>query len=224
MSLWSAWTKFGFAELFNVRYTIRIARPRIVELDEVVVAAMACFREHGYDATSVRDLELATGLKAPSIYKAFGSKAGLFEAALDRYRRDVVDRRVNEHLRPDLGLSGIRSFFTSTYSVEPLPSHGCLLTNSAIEFSMIEQCAQRKVTRGLRAIREALGAQLHTARATGDLPSSLDIDSAADVLLVLYEGMLTLARTGRTMKVDFDRVIDATLQHLLHTTPSGATS
>jgi TetR/AcrR family transcriptional regulator, transcriptional repressor for nem operon len=189
-----------------------MARPRIVELDEVVVAAMACFREHGYDATSVRDLELATGLKAPSIYKAFGSKAGLFDATLDRYRRDVVDRRVIEHLRPERGLSGIRSFFTSTYSIEPLPTHGCLLTNSAIEFSTIEPRAQRKVTRGIRAIREALAAQLHGAQTAGELPDGLDIGAAADILLVLYEGMLALARTGRTLKVDFDGVVDATMQ------------
>jgi TetR/AcrR family transcriptional regulator, transcriptional repressor for nem operon len=196
-----------------------MARPRIVELDEVVVAAMACFREHGYDATSVRDLELATGLKAPSIYKAFGSKAGLFDATLDRYRRDVVDRRVSEHLRPERGLGGILSFFTSTYSIEPLPTHGCLLTNSAIEFSLIEQRSQRKVTRGIRAIREALDAQLHAAQAAGELPDDLDVGAAADILLVLYEGMLALARTGRTLKVDVDRVVDATMQLLSNPIP-----
>jgi hypothetical protein len=101
-----------------------------------------------------RELELATGLKAPSIYKAFDSKAGLFDATLDRYRRDVVDRRVSEHLLLERGLGGILSFFTWTYSIEPLPTHGCLLTNSAIEFSMIDQRAQRKVTRGPRGADE----------------------------------------------------------------------
>jgi TetR/AcrR family transcriptional regulator, transcriptional repressor for nem operon len=170
-----------------------MARPRIVELDVVVVVAMGCFREHGYYATSLLDLELATGLKAPSIYKAFGSKAGIFNATLDRYRRDVVDRRVREHLRPELGLGGIRTFFTSTYSVEPLPTHGCLLTNSAIEFSMIEQRAQRRVTRGIGAIREALAKQLHASQTAGELPDTLDTGAAADILLVLYEGMLALA-------------------------------
>jgi TetR/AcrR family transcriptional regulator, transcriptional repressor for nem operon len=201
-----------------------MGRPRIVELDEVVLAAMACFREHGYDATSVRDLELATGLKAPSIYKAFGSKAGLFEATLDRYRSDVVERRVDEHLRAEQGLAGIRSFFTSTYSVEPLPAHGCLLTTSAIEFSMIEPGAQRKVTNGLAAIKEALAAQLRTAQTAGELSDALDIGAAADTLLVLYEGMLALARAEQTINVDFDRVIDSTLQHLSNPTPQGASS
>ena len=196
-----------------------MARPRSVELDQVVVSALACFREHGYDATSVRALEVATGLKAPSLYKAFGSKAGLFEAALDRYRSDVVDRRVDEHLRPEQGVAGIRSFFTSTYLVEPLPTHGCLLTNSAIEFSMIERRAQHKIAQGLGTIREAFATQLRAAQTTGELSDTLDIESAADILLVLYEGMLALARTGRSMDVDFDRVVDATLQLLSIPTP-----
>ena len=199
-----------------------MARPRIVELDEVVISAMSCFRERGYDATSVRDLELATGLKAPSIYKAFDSKAGLFEAALDRYRSDVVDRRVDEHLRPELGVAGIRSFFTSTYTVEPLPTHGCLLTNSAIEFSALERRAQRKVTQGLGAIQEALSAQLRSAQAAREIGDTVDIGSVTDMLLVLYEGMLAMARTGRSLTVDFDRAIDTALQLLSNPTPRGA--
>ena len=199
-----------------------MARPRIVELDEVIVAAMACFRERGYDATSVRNLELATGLKAPSIYKAFGSKAGLFEVALDRYRSDVVDRRVEEYLRSELGIAGIRSFFTSTYTVESLPTHGCLLTNSAIEFPAIEQRAQRKVTQGLATIREALSAQLRSAQAAGEVGDTVNIGSVADMLLVLYEGMLALARTGRSLTLDFDRIIETALQLLSNPTSQGA--
>ena len=88
---------------------------------------------------------------------------------------------------------------------------------------MIERRAQHKVTRGLGAIREALAAQVRASQIAGELPNTLDVDAAADTLLVLYEGMLALARTGRK-SVDFDRVIDATLQHLSNPTPQGATS
>lgn len=87
---------------------------------------------------------------------------------------------------------------------------------------MIEQRAQRKVTQGLGPIREALAAQVRTAQIAGELPDALDVGATADTLLVPYEGMLALARTGRTVKVDFDRVIDATLQHLANPTPQGA--
>ena len=175
---------------------------------------MACFREHGYAATSIRDLERATGLKAASLYNAFGNKAGLFNAVLDRYRTDVVDRRTSEHLRPELGTAGIRSFFMSTYTTEPLPAHGCLLTNSAIEFSSIESGARRQVKRGLTSIRQAFASLLRAAQVGGEIAESVDIDATADALLVLYEGMLAMLRTGRAMNVDFDRVIEAILAQL----------
>jgi TetR/AcrR family transcriptional regulator, transcriptional repressor for nem operon len=175
---------------------------------------MACFREHGFDATSVRDLEHATGLKATSIYNAFGSKAGLFDAVLDRYLKDVVDRRISEHLRPELGLLGIRSFFDSTHTIEKLPSHGCLLTNTAIEFASIDDHAQRAVKRGLNTIRNAFRAQLQAARDVGQVGDNVNIEGAADALLVFYEGMLAMLRTGQSMNLDLGRAVDTTLRLL----------
>lgn len=201
--------------LFIDRYSKGMGRPRTVELDDAVAAAMACFREHGFEATSIRDLELATGLKATSLYNAFGNKAGLFQAVLDRYRIDVVDRRIDEHLRPELGIGGIRSFFVSTYTVEPSPRHGCLVTNSAIEFAAIDAAAQHRVEGGLDRIRDAFAAQLTASVASGELVAHVDIDATADLLLVLYEGMLTLLRAGQETRVDFGRAVDAVLAHLI---------
>lgn len=194
-----------------------MGRPRVAEIDDVVLAAMALFRERGYDATSIRDLEAATGLKAASLYKAFGSKAGLFDASLARYHRDVVERRTAEHLRPELGLAGIRSFFTSTYLTEPQPAHGCLVTNSAVEYASIDPAAQRRVREGLEGIRNALAHQLRAAKDTGEV-RDIDVGSTADALLVLYEGMLVLARTGRATRINLDRTIDGVLRLI---TPTG---
>lgn len=179
---------------------------------------MALFRERGFESTSIRDLEAATRLKAASLYQAFGSKAGLFEASLARYQRDVVERRAAEHLRPELGLAGVRSFFTSTYATEPHPAHGCLVTNSAVEYATIDQRARRRVHDGLDTIREALAGQLRAARAAGEL-RDVDIDATADALLVLYEGMLVMARTDWSVHIDMDRTIDGVLRLI---TPTGA--
>jgi TetR/AcrR family transcriptional regulator, transcriptional repressor for nem operon len=192
-----------------------MGRPRTVELDDAVVAAVACFREHGFEATSIRDLESATGLKATSLYNAFGSKAGLFRAVLDRYRVDVVDRRIDEHLRPDLGVGGIRSFFVSTYTIEPSPSHGCLVTNSVIEFAAIDTDARNRVEDGLGRIRDAFAAQLDAAVVSSEHVAHVDVDVTADLLLVLYEGMLTMLRAGQETRVDFARAVDAVLAPLI---------
>ena len=64
-----------------------MARPREFDESEVLDAAIAAFWRGGYAATSISDLQAATGLSRGSLYKAFGYKHGLFLAALDRYLR-----------------------------------------------------------------------------------------------------------------------------------------
>ncbi|MEU8383663.1 TetR/AcrR family transcriptional regulator [Streptosporangium sp. NPDC048865] len=47
---------------------------------------MFVFRHKGYEGTSVQELVEATGVGRGSLYAAFGSKDGLYQAVLDRYR------------------------------------------------------------------------------------------------------------------------------------------
>ncbi|SNT55375.1 TetR/AcrR family transcriptional regulator, transcriptional repressor for nem operon [Asanoa hainanensis] len=63
-----------------------MARTREFDLDTAVDAAMGVFRAKGYEGASMRDLAEATNLGSGSLYAAFGSKEGLYLAALDRYR------------------------------------------------------------------------------------------------------------------------------------------
>lgn len=58
-----------------------MGRPRSFDETEVLQRASAAFL-HGYSATSVDDLVVALGLHRGSLYKAFGSKRGVFLMAL----------------------------------------------------------------------------------------------------------------------------------------------
>jgi AcrR family transcriptional regulator len=49
----------------------------------VLTAARKLFSIHGYRGTSTRDVAAAAGVTAPAIYRHFGSKQGLFEAAVE---------------------------------------------------------------------------------------------------------------------------------------------
>lgn len=49
---------------------------------------MRLFWRHGYEGVSIGDLTHAIGIAPPSLYAAFGNKAGLFRAALARYEAD----------------------------------------------------------------------------------------------------------------------------------------
>lgn len=59
-----------------------IGRPRNFDERTVLAAATGLFVRLGYEATSIDDLVSATGIHRGSLYKAFGSKHGIFVAAL----------------------------------------------------------------------------------------------------------------------------------------------
>jgi len=60
-------------------------RPRSFDVDMAIDTAMRLFHARGYDAVGVAELAGALGIKPPSFYAAFGSKAGLLERAIERY-------------------------------------------------------------------------------------------------------------------------------------------
>src|SRR4051794_4897075 len=61
-----------------------MARPRKFKESDVLDRAADVFGRHGYDGSTMLELTAAMGLNSPSIYAAFGSKRGLFDAVLRR--------------------------------------------------------------------------------------------------------------------------------------------
>jgi TetR/AcrR family transcriptional repressor of nem operon len=67
-----------------------MGRPRGFDEAAVVRAAAALFAERAYDGVSVDDLVAHLGVHRNSLYKTFGSKRGLYLAALRWHVRDQV--------------------------------------------------------------------------------------------------------------------------------------
>ncbi|MGK9170931.1 TetR/AcrR family transcriptional regulator [Inquilinus limosus] len=67
----------------------RGGRPWSFDRDKAVEIAMRLFWRHGYEGVSVGDLTKAIGIAPPSLYAAFGSKAGLYREALARYEQGI---------------------------------------------------------------------------------------------------------------------------------------
>lgn len=62
-------------------------RPASFEREAAVRTALDLFWARGYEGVSIADLTAAIGIAPPSLYHAFGSKAGLFEEAVALYER-----------------------------------------------------------------------------------------------------------------------------------------
>ncbi|WP_082373099.1 TetR/AcrR family transcriptional regulator [Nocardia sp. NRRL S-836] len=71
-----------------------MGRRRSFDVDEVVAAAAELFARRTYDGVSIDDLVTHLGVHRNSLYGVFGSKRGLYLAALRRH----VERDVRPHL------------------------------------------------------------------------------------------------------------------------------
>lgn len=60
-------------------------RPPKYDHDAVVGAAISAFFRQGYEATTLADLEEATGVDRSTLYNSFGGKAGLYSLATGTY-------------------------------------------------------------------------------------------------------------------------------------------
>lgn len=113
-----------------------MGRTQSFDTDEVVRAARAVFWAHGYEAAALPDLEKATGLRRSSLYHAFGSKRGLFGAAVTSYLDEVVRPRLAPLTGDPVAPGALEEYLlglrAALLRAETLPGKsGCLLVNSA---------------------------------------------------------------------------------------------
>lgn len=113
-----------------------MGRPQSFDRDTVVRAARSLFWKHGYEDASVPELEGATGLGRSSIYNAFGSKRGLFDAAVQSYLNEVVRPRLRPLLAGHVSSTALTDYLDELHNAfirsGSMPrTNGCLLVNSA---------------------------------------------------------------------------------------------
>ena len=132
-----------------------MGRLQSFERTTVVQAARDLFWDKGFEATSLADLEDATGLRRSSLYHAFGSKRGLFDAAVEDYQASVIRPRLRTLTGPGIGRASLLAYFSELRSAvsalpEDSPRRGCLLVNCAAGLAGHDDLA-RQVVEGYRS-------------------------------------------------------------------------
>ncbi|TDW31153.1 TetR/AcrR family transcriptional regulator [Cryobacterium psychrophilum] len=178
-----------------------MGRLQSFERTTVVQAARDLFWDKGFEAASLADLEAVTGLKRSSLYHAFGSKRGLFNAAVEDYQDTVIRPRLSILTEGGGGRSSLIAYFEELRSVvsalpEDSPRRGCLLVNCAAGLAGHDDLA-RQIVEGYRseltnALRDALGA----AGSTPGHPASERAPERARTLASLAMSAMLLARVN----------------------------
>ena len=181
-----------------------MGRRRAYDTDVVVEAARDVFWQHGYELTSIADLEERTGLDRSSLYHAFGSKQGLFEAALRSYLKEAIESRLAGMRQPDAGVAAIVAFFggmAQTFRAHPeQASYGCLMVNTLGELGA--QDAHSALAEAYRdSFRAAFGTALSQAAARGEVDSER-VRPRANLLATVTMGLFISARIDPTDAAD----------------------
>ncbi len=108
-------------------------RPRGFDREEAVATALRLFRRHGYEGVSLAMLTEAIGIAPPSLYAAFGSKAGLYQAALERYAAGFSVFDLATDASAPLGVAVERMFERAISSVcGPPGERGCMISTGLL--------------------------------------------------------------------------------------------
>ncbi len=174
-----------------------MARPR--EFDEVTAleAAIECFWQHGYEATSVRDLADKMEISAPSLYNAYGDKHALFVQALEHYldhSARALIKRLESSLPPK---QAIRRFIGEIieHSVSDRKRRGCFLINSALEVAPHDKELGAFVADCFAEIEAFFYRSIKAAQAEGAVPWDRAAKDLARLLLGVLIGIRVLARS-----------------------------
>ena len=174
-----------------------MARPRGFDETAALDAAIECFRQRGYEGTSIRDLTDCMGIGPTSLYNSFGDKRALFIKALERY----VDCSVRARLaRLESSLppkQAVRTLIEDVVerSLTDRTRGGCLLINSALEIAPHDPEVGAEIAKRLGEIEGFFRRSISAAQSSGTIPRKLNSSDFARLLLSVLLGIRVLARS-----------------------------
>ena len=173
-----------------------MGRKKTYDRDVLLGRAMEMFRDHGFAGTSTQMLTEGLGVNRFSLYAEFGSKQGIFDAALKRYDEEVVQRNFGPLEAPGAGIAEVRALleFFASASEGPASGRGCLLCNTAVEFGPDDPSGSGFVQRYFDRLSKAFYAALSNARRNSELRGSVDPREEAGFFTASVLGLFVMLR------------------------------
>jgi TetR/AcrR family transcriptional repressor of nem operon len=173
-----------------------VARPR--EFDEATAldAAMQCFWDQGYEATSMRDLADQIGITGTSLYNAFGDKRSLYRRSLEHYLEQSIRDRI-KRLDGMPPREMIEAFFIEIVerSISDKARRGCMLVNTGLEIAPHDPDFRQMVAEEFSFIEGFFRRCVKAGQEAGTVRSDVPAGELAKMLLSLLLGLRVLARS-----------------------------
>lgn len=180
-----------------------VGRPRSFDRDDALKKAMYVFWEKGYEGTTMADLIQSIGMKAPSIYAAFGNKDTIFREAVQAYLPIVLKGQLaalNRSAAIDEAVQTSLQECVSLFSAQDNP-HTCLIMTAAI--NVAPEHAEHVAS--LKALREEYKAvwqkRFEKAKSDQQLLGEVNASELAEYFTTLIQGMALKAKDGASEDV-----------------------
>lgn len=184
--------------------------PRSASTRQRIVEATAeLFNKKGVFGTSIKDLEMATGMTRGSIYGNFENKDSLAIAVFDfnsELKRSLIIDEVNRHERyKDKLLAHVLLHYPSAKT--PFTAGGCPLQNTTIEADDTDEILRNKAGRALNLWTGDLKEIIEKGISVNQFKADTDAMGTAVHIISIIEGASLFARSTQDMKY-VNRLLD----------------
>lgn len=182
-------------------------RPTIYEDSNIIKKAQEVFWQKGYSATSLSDLQKATGAGAGSFYNTFkGGKKEVFKKAIEE-RRLAFDAFKNELAKSNSPLELIKDFFRSIAEADANEHlKGCIIANTVVEMTYIDEDLEANAVQILKEVEQMFTATIKTEQAKGNILSKTSPEILGKYLITFWCGLNTLRRMYPDKKILKDQI------------------
>jgi TetR/AcrR family transcriptional repressor of nem operon len=163
---------------------------------EVAEKALEVFWEKGFERTSLRDLEAATGVNRYGLYDSFKDKEGLFRECLEQYCAGT-ETKIGECA--DAGIDGLLGMFGRFAESNPEDAHarhGCMAITSLLEQDNLSPEVQTLLGDFIDKTLENVRCSLLREQETGKLRADLDLDECVAFVHMCLVGLPTMSRSS----------------------------
>ncbi|WP_281233918.1 TetR/AcrR family transcriptional regulator [Flavobacterium gelatinilyticum] len=170
-------------------------RPTIYEDSNIIKKAQELFWQKGYNATSLSDLQKATGAGAGSFYNTFkGGKKEVFKKAVQE-RRLAFESFKNELNRSESPLELIKDFFRSiAEAAKNEHLKGCIIANTVVEMTFIDEGLEADAVEILKEVEQMFTEVIKDEQTKGRIKTQTAPDILGKYLITFWCGLNTLRR------------------------------
>jgi len=176
--------------------TRRPGRPAQFDRDSALTALLWLLWSKGYDAATQEEMLAATGLSSSTLYRSFGTKTDILEAALALYLA-LLDEMFAPLEHGRRGVADVNAFFDHLRAQldGPMSTAGCLVWNTMQNPINGDPRIKTLTERHMQRLRRGLTAALRRAADAGELPPSAS-EYLADALRAGVLGVQARGRAG----------------------------